>query len=191
MEHYKNFQLAGYVWAYWLDRVGEDEIRESIETLTKKMPLKKVYLENHRGLVDVPQVKMRAAKKAFEEYGIETAGGITTTVLEGERKSAILDSFCYTDPRHRERLLGVVRELAEVFDEIILDDYFFTSCRCEMCIEAKVSRSWKDFRQALLLYDRHALAQGSMDHVFDPAYLNTAYGMDVAAWMRTMLGQWT
>lgn len=60
-----------------------------------------------------------------------------------------------------------------------------------MCIEAKVSRSWKDFRQALLLYDRHALAQGSMDHVFDPAYLNTAYGMDVAAWMRTMLGQWT
>ena len=88
MEYYKNFQLAGYVWAYWLDRVGEDEIRESIETLTKKMPLKKVYLENHRGLVDVPQVKMRVAKKVFEEYGIETAGGITTTVLEGERKSA-------------------------------------------------------------------------------------------------------
>ena len=150
MEHYKNFQLAGYVWAYWLDRVGEDEIRESIETLTKKMPLKKVYLENHRGLVDVPQVKMRVAKKVFEEYGIETAGGITTTVLEGERKSAILDSFCYTDPRHRERLLGVVRELAEVFDEIILDDYFFTSCRCEMCIKAKGSKSWAQYRTELM-----------------------------------------
>ena len=45
--------------------------------------------------------------------------------------------------------------------------------------------------QALLLYEKHVLAQGSIDHVFDPAYLNTAYGMDVAAWMRTMLGQWT
>ena len=45
--------------------------------------------------------------------------------------------------------------------------------------------------QALLLYEKHALAQGSMDHVFDPACLNAAYGMDVAAWMRTMLSQWT
>ena len=45
--------------------------------------------------------------------------------------------------------------------------------------------------QALLLYEKRALAQGSMEHVFDPAYLNTAYGMDVAAWMRTMLNQWS
>ena len=150
MDHYRNFQLAGYVWAYWLDKVGEEEIRKSIETITQVMPLKKVYLENHRGLVDVPQVKMRAAKKVFEEYGIETASGITTTVLEGERKSAVLDSFCYSDPRHRERLLGVVKELAEVFDEIILDDYFFTSCRCEMCIRAKGDRSWAQFRTEMM-----------------------------------------
>lgn len=45
--------------------------------------------------------------------------------------------------------------------------------------------------QALLLYEKRALARGSMEHVFDPAYLNTAYGMDVAAWMRTMLSQWS
>ena len=45
--------------------------------------------------------------------------------------------------------------------------------------------------QALLLYEKRALAQGSMERVFDPAYLNTAYGMDVAAWMRTMLSQWS
>jgi hypothetical protein len=29
-----------------------------------------------------------------------------------------------------------------------------------------------------------------MDRVFDPKCLNAAYGMDVAAWMRTMLAQW-
>ena len=43
---------------------------------------------------------------------------------------------------------------------------------------------------ALLLYEKHALAQGSMDRVFDPKFLNPAYGMDVAAWMRPMLAQW-
>jgi len=30
-----------------------------------------------------------------------------------------------------------------------------------------------------------------LERVFDPAYLNTAYGMDVAAWMRSMLSQWS
>ena len=44
--------------------------------------------------------------------------------------------------------------------------------------------------QALLLYEKRALAQGSINHVFDPAWLNAAYGMDVTAWMRTILGQW-
>ena len=71
-------------------------------------------------------------------------------MLEGERKPAIYDTFCYTDPRHRERYLRIVRELAEVFDEIILDDYFFTSCRCEQCIQAKGSRSWAAYRSDLM-----------------------------------------
>ena len=33
--------------------------------------------------------------------------------------------------------------------------------------------------QALLLYEKHVLAQGSIDRVFDPACLNTAYGMEM------------
>lgn len=33
-----------------------------------------------------------------------------------------------------------------MFDEIILDDYYFTNCRCELCIKAKGSKSWTNFR---------------------------------------------
>ena len=61
------------------------------------------------------QDTLRMAKRVFETYGIQAAGGITSTVLEGERKPAIYDTFCYTDPRHRERYLKIVQELAEVF----------------------------------------------------------------------------
>ena len=29
-------------------------------------------------------------------------------------------------------------------------DFFFTACRCEMCIEAKGKRSWKEYRLNLM-----------------------------------------
>ena len=150
MQGYKNFHLASYVWAYYLNRTDEAKMRADIETALAQAPIAKVYIENHRGRVDVDQEKLRLAKRVFEEYGIETAGGITSTVLEGERKPAIMDTFCYTDPRHRERYLNIVRELSEVFDEIILDDYFFTACRCEMCIKAKGKMSWAQYRLGLM-----------------------------------------
>ena len=43
--------------------------------------------------------------------------------------------------------------------------------------------------RALLLNDGRAI-QGPMDAVFAPETLNAAYGMDVAAWMKTLLSQW-
>jgi hypothetical protein len=37
-----------------------------------------------------------------------------------------------------------------MFDEFILDDFFFTNCKCELCIAAKGDRSWTDFRLDLM-----------------------------------------
>lgn len=150
MENYKNFDVAGYVWAYYLDRADEAEMQHGIDFYKQYLPLDKVYLENHRGLVDVPKAKMIRAKNFFEKNGIKTAGGITSTGFVGERKPSIYDTFCYTDPRHREYYLSIVKEIAEVFDEIILDDYFFTACRCEMCIKAKGNQTWSEYRTKLM-----------------------------------------
>ena len=150
MEGFRHFQIAGYVWAFYLSHTDEAQLRKDIEEVLAVAPLAKVYIENHRGRIDVPQDALRTAKRVFESYGIRTAGGITSTVLEGERKPSIYDTFCYTDPRHRSRYLKIVHDLAEVFDEIILDDYFFTACRCEQCIRAKGSRSWAEYRMDLM-----------------------------------------
>ena len=137
MEGYKNFEVSAYAWAYYLNRADEGKLRGDLDRALEKAPIKKIYVENHRGRADVNIEKLRLAKKVFEERGIKTAGGITATVLEGERKPSVMDVFCYTEESHRRKFLDIVRDLAEVFDEIILDDYFFTSCRCEKCIEAK------------------------------------------------------
>lgn len=148
MENYRHFSIASYMYAYTAARAEDGEIRRGIETYLQHLPLREIYVENHRALTDVPVKRLKEIKAIIEEYGIQASGGITSTVLvDGEQKPALFDTFCYTDPRHRAEYLRIVREAAEVFDEIILDDYFFTTCRCEMCIKAKGNRSWKDFRQ--------------------------------------------
>lgn len=151
MKKYKNFKLASYLFAYYLEKADETEIQRGIDYFKQYTHLDKVYIENHRGTVDIPVEKLKAVKELFEKNGIEASGGITSTALiNGIRKPAFYDTFCYTDPDHRKEYLRIVRELASVFDEIILDDFFFTSCRCEMCIEAKGKRSWKDYRLSLM-----------------------------------------
>ena len=112
MENYKNFGIGSIVWAYYLIDATEEQMQKDIEYFLSFMPLNKAYLENHRGLVDVPQDKMRLAKKVFERNGIKTAGCITSTGLVGERKPSIFDTYCYTSKEDREAYVKIVEELA-------------------------------------------------------------------------------
>lgn len=147
MEGYRHFSLASYMFAYYAAEVTDEELRRGMETYLRQIPLKKVYVENHRAGTDVPVRRLREIRAILEEYGVQVSGGITSTALvNGEQKPALFDTFCYTDPAHREEYLRIVREDADAFDEIILDDYFFTSCRCELCLRAKGRQSWAEFR---------------------------------------------
>ena len=161
MEPYRHFSVASYMFAYYAAAVTDNELRQAAERYLSAIPLKKVYVENHRATVDVPVERLRQIKAILSEYGLAVSGGITSTVLVNDlQKPALFDTFCYAAPAHRAEYLRVVRELAGVFDEIILDDYFFTSCRCDQCIAAKGSRSWKDFRQAQMLdFSREIVAE--------------------------------
>ncbi len=146
MKPYENFKLASYVYAYYLDGLSLEQLRKDLAFHQAHVPLNKVYLETHRGLVDIPEERMREYKAVFEQAGLEVAGGITATVMIGEKKPAIYDTFCFTDPAHRAEFLRIARYTASLFDEIILDDFFFNSCRCGLCIAAKGSKSWARFK---------------------------------------------
>ena len=111
MKAYENFKVAAYVFAYYIEEATDEEILRGIEYFKKYIHLSKVYLENHRSVVDIPVERMKHVKKLFEDNGIEVSGGITSTVLvDGIRKPAIFDSFCYTDPAHRAKYLQVVKD---------------------------------------------------------------------------------
>ena len=67
------------------------------------------------------------------DRGVRTSGGITWTIDEGNR----FETFCYSDPKHRAWVKKVIEHTARLFDEIILDDFFFTSCKSDIEIAAK------------------------------------------------------
>lgn len=151
MKGFNNFKLVSYIRAYDIVEMTDAQIADMIDGFMSEIHLDKVYLENHRGAVSIPVERMKAVKNIVTSRGLEVAGGITcTTLVNGIRKPSIFDTYCYTDPAHKAEQLQLVSELAEVFDEFILDDFFFTACRCEMCIAAKGKRSWKEYRLELM-----------------------------------------
>jgi len=143
--HYKHFITATYAPAGYLNDNSIEQIRADIEKTQKYIKLDKIYLETYRSDVLVERVKMEAVKKLFIEKGFAVSGGITTTV-----KRTLMGSMCFTDPENRARLGEIAAYTAELFDEIILDDFYFTNCRCESCIKAKGDRDWASFRLALM-----------------------------------------
>jgi len=143
--YYRNFLTVTYATAGYLNDNSLDQIRADIEKTGKYIKLDKIYLETYRSEVLVERKKMKEIKALFIEKGFTVSGGITTTV-----KKTLMGSMCFTDPENRKRLGEIAAYTAGLFDEVILDDFYFTNCRCESCIKAKGDKDWASFRLALM-----------------------------------------
>ncbi len=144
---YEHFDAAIYARAYEVREMADLEwLRTRFEVMEKHLKVSKMYLETHRDKILVDSETLEKAKAFFADRGIATAGGITLTIDERNR----FETFCYSDPGHRTWVQEVVEHTARHFDEVILDDFFFTSCKSEVEIEAKGDRSWTEYRLALL-----------------------------------------
>lgn len=146
-DSYKNFNAAIYARVYEVQKMDDLKwLQERFDVMQKSIKVSKIYLETHRDMVVADQATISKAKAFFAERGVQTSGGITITVNEGNR----FQTYCYTNPEQRQKLKEVIELTARNFDEIILDDFFFTNCKCESCIRAKGDRRWTDFRLDLL-----------------------------------------
>jgi hypothetical protein len=121
-------------------------LEKSFNVLSRSLGLDKVYLETFRDNVIVSRDLMLKVKSFFKDKGVETSGGIATYLSGGFS----FKSLCYSKPEDREKLREVVKLTAELFNEIIFDDFFFINCKCEECIKAKGSRSWTEYRLRLM-----------------------------------------
>jgi hypothetical protein len=145
--HYQNFHVAIYCRAYEVNEMRDfSYLTQNFETMNRWIKVDKVYLETHRDMVIADEATITRAKQYLESRGVKVSGGITITVNERNR----FQTYCYTNPAHRQKLKEVVTYTARLFNEVILDDFFFINCKCESCIQAKGARSWTDFRLALM-----------------------------------------
>jgi hypothetical protein len=143
--HYKNFLNVTYAPAGYLNDNSLEQIENDVVYAGKYIKLDKIYLETYRSEVLVERAKMEAIKALFVRNGFIVSGGITTTVTQ-----TLMGSMCFTKPETRKRLGEIAAYTAQLFDELILDDFYFTNCRCEACIGAKGEKSWSEFRLALM-----------------------------------------
>ena len=90
MNPYRNFSVASYMFAYYVNEATDQQIREGVEQYLHCLPLSKVYVENHRATTDIPVGRLREVKALLEEYGIRVSGGITSTVLVGGKPKPTL-----------------------------------------------------------------------------------------------------
>ncbi len=148
---YKNFKSVTYLVAGWADKITEEQLRSDLDFFKKYAPLDKVYLETYRD-VFCRKEQILMIKKVLEENGIEVSGGITTVTPDindsDKKRQRLFNTFCYCNEPMRNRLKEVSEYTASLFDEFIIDDFFFTQCMCEDCQKEKGDRSWSEFRLA-------------------------------------------
>jgi len=144
---YASFRVAIYARAQEVKEMSDlDALRTRFSAIAKQVKVGKVYLETHRDELLVDGETLERAKRFFAERGVLTSGGITFTISEPNR----FETFCYSNPDHRRRVREIVEHTARHFDEIVLDDFFFTSCKSEGEIRARGDRSWTEYRLRLM-----------------------------------------
>jgi hypothetical protein len=145
--HYHNFRVAVYARAYEVQQMKDPAWLETRwASITDGLKVDKIYLEVHRDGVIPDQETLNRAKEFFKSKGVTTAGGIATVVNERNR----YETFVYTNPEHRKKLREIVEYAARNFDEVIVDDFFFTSSKTASDIQAKGDKTWTRFRLDLM-----------------------------------------
>jgi hypothetical protein len=119
-----------------------DRFSNQWANVERQVKVDKVYLETTRNAQLATESEVTTMKKFFGDRGIKTSAGLGLTANEPNG----FQSYCYSTPADREKVKAMTEFTARHFDEIILDDFFFSNCKCERCIAAKGDQSWTRFR---------------------------------------------
>ena len=151
---WKNLKYAIYFTSSDVDSLLGDDARFQ-KTMDYFAPVKPVhvYLEGTgHGEINIPLLKKVTDK--FRAIGIRVSGAM---VPVGERGPS-----AYNNQKDMAALEKRMRSLAQVFDDIILDDWLFTTAVDEKSVEERGNQSWADYRTKLILTQ-------SKKYIIDPA----------------------
>ena len=146
---YQNFKVSTYIRAQDVARMADDKfLNQTWETVSSQVDLDKIYLETHRDAFTVDEKTMTKVKKFFLSKGLEVGGGITYTRSE----PTDFETYSYARENERQQVKEVAEYTAKLFDDFILDDFFFIDLKNDDEIAAKErsGKSWTDYRLRLM-----------------------------------------
>lgn len=117
-------------------------LESSWATIKSQLHVDKVYLETYRSRKLADEALVADIKNFFAGQGVEVAGAICFS----DDDNGQFASFTYTKPEDRAYVKHVSEMTAKLFDEIILDDFFFANTKKPSDIAAKGNQSWTSFR---------------------------------------------
>ncbi|MGH9401864.1 MAG: hypothetical protein ACRD2P_07130 [Terriglobia bacterium] len=132
------------------DRLSTPQGREEALQFCRRLHITKVYIEVFRDGYESDPSTLKTARDFFTRAGLQVSGAVATTQL-GKPSTGWNIVACYTNHANQEHLARIFRDAAGIFNEIIIDDFFFTDCQCSECAAAKGSESWQQYRKKLML----------------------------------------
>ena len=132
------------------DHLSTPQGRNEALAFCRKMGIAKVYVEAFRDGYQADAQTLQTARDFFRQAGLKVSGCVTTTGL-GKPSTGWRDVVCFTNRQNQERLEAIFRFAAGIFDEIMIDDFFFTDCDCSECAAAKGAMSWREYRERRML----------------------------------------
>jgi hypothetical protein len=107
----------------------------------RRTAVTQVYVESFRDGYQAERVALERARDRFRAAGLGVSGCVTPTKV-GKPSTGWKDAIsCYTDRATQGRVRAIFEFAAGLFDEIMIDDFWFTDCACGECEAARVART--------------------------------------------------
>jgi hypothetical protein len=188
-QRYHSFKVTVYIPVEVVEQMDRNPgwLHSSWNTISSRLHVDKVFIETYRGGTTADDATISRIKHFFLSRGVAVAGGMA---LVGPGGYGQFHSLDYTDPKDRALVERMSSLTARHFDEIMLDDFFFSNTKSDSDIAAKGSRTWEQFRLQLMdevardLILKPAQAANSKVHViikfpnWYPSFQGLGYDLD-------------
>jgi hypothetical protein len=113
----------------------------------KEHGVTKAHMEAFGGGVYADKSILTAAISRFRTEGFIVQGGIKTLNFgrQGFTNQPFIQSPCYTVKDTQDELQHMFEYAASFFDQVIIDDLYFTDCECAECITARGDQAWSTY----------------------------------------------
>ena len=122
------------------DRLSSDDGLAKAIDWCQRTAVTQVYVESFRDGYQAERATLEKARDRFRAAGLRVSGCVTPTKV-GKPSTGWTDIACYTDLPTQDRIQSVFEFTAALFDEIMIDDFWFTDCTCPECDRARAART--------------------------------------------------